>query len=134
MKDELLSRIHEEEARLASLERETSEARARLEALRRDLATTTAAVDGRARLGGAAATSAPSSPAEKVWLFRRLFHGRGDVFPRLWVNERNGTKGYAPACFTLLEDETYWFLAADFDGDSWADDVAAFAQTCRSRR
>jgi len=62
MKDELLSRIRDEEARLASLERETSEARARIEALRCELAAT-ASVDERTRVEPA--ISAPSSPAEE---------------------------------------------------------------------
>jgi hypothetical protein len=34
--------------------------------------------------------------------------------------------------YPLLEDESCWFLAADFDKASWKDDVAAFAETCRS--
>jgi hypothetical protein len=33
--------------------------------------------------------------------------------------------------YPLLGDETCWFLAADFDGDAWNDDVAAFAETCK---
>jgi superfamily II DNA or RNA helicase len=33
--------------------------------------------------------------------------------------------------YPLLEDETCWFLAADFDDSSWAEDVGAFAETCR---
>lgn len=33
--------------------------------------------------------------------------------------------------YPLLTDETCWFLAADFDKASWADDVAAFVETCR---
>ena len=32
--------------------------------------------------------------------------------------------------YPLLEDDTCWFLAADFDEESWADDVAAFVETC----
>ena len=32
--------------------------------------------------------------------------------------------------YPLLPDETCWFLAIDFDGPSWSDDVRAFAQTC----
>jgi hypothetical protein len=38
------------------------------------------------------------TPAEKVALFRSLFRGRDDVYPRLWQNARNGKKGYALAC------------------------------------
>ena len=33
--------------------------------------------------------------------------------------------------YPLLEDDTCWFLAADFDEESWADDVAAFVETSR---
>jgi superfamily II DNA or RNA helicase len=34
--------------------------------------------------------------------------------------------------YPLLQDETCWFLAVDFDKSSWQQDVAAFAETCRS--
>lgn len=33
--------------------------------------------------------------------------------------------------YPLLQDETCWFLAADFDKSSWKDDVAALTETCR---
>ena len=33
--------------------------------------------------------------------------------------------------YPLLEDESCWFLAVDFDKGSWRDDVAAFSETCR---
>jgi superfamily II DNA or RNA helicase len=36
--------------------------------------------------------------------------------------------------YPLLEDETCWFLAVDFDKRSWQEDVMAFAETCRSAR
>jgi superfamily II DNA or RNA helicase len=36
--------------------------------------------------------------------------------------------------YPLLEDETCWFLAVDFDKHAWQEDVAAFAETCRSSR
>lgn len=42
--------------------------------------------------------SAPKTAAEKVALFRSLFRGRDDVYPKLWVNARSGRTGYAPAC------------------------------------
>ncbi len=38
------------------------------------------------------------TPAEKIAIFRRLFRGRADVWPRLWQNTRTGKKGYAPVC------------------------------------
>ena len=34
--------------------------------------------------------------------------------------------------YPLLEDETCWFLAVDFDKLSWQEDVTAFSETCRS--
>src|SRR3984893_8347352 len=34
--------------------------------------------------------------------------------------------------YPLLEDETCWFLAVDFDKSSWQDDVGAFVETCRA--
>lgn len=42
--------------------------------------------------------SSPSSNSEKVSIFRSLFRGREDVFPRRWENPRNGKAGYSPAC------------------------------------
>ena len=33
--------------------------------------------------------------------------------------------------YPLLDDETCWFLAVDFDKSTWSDDVAAFVETCR---
>ena len=39
-----------------------------------------------------------SSPADKVRLFRSLFRGREDVYPRRFENQRTGKSGYAPAC------------------------------------
>jgi superfamily II DNA or RNA helicase len=38
------------------------------------------------------------SPEEKVKLFRRLFHGREDVYPIRWESAQSGKKGYSPVC------------------------------------
>jgi hypothetical protein len=32
----------------------------------------------------------------------------------------------------MLEDETTWFLAVDFDEGSWKEDIASFAETSRA--
>ncbi len=32
----------------------------------------------------------------------------------------------------MLQDESCWFLAADFDESSWKEDVTAFVATCHS--
>ncbi|HEX5864508.1 MAG TPA: hypothetical protein VF014_09700 [Casimicrobiaceae bacterium] len=43
-------------------------------------------------------TTTASPATEKIALFRSLFRGRDDVFPRRWQNLKTGKAGYAPAC------------------------------------
>lgn len=169
-RDELLPKLAAAEARLAELTAQHQQAQALVDSLRRQ-------TDEAAPLAARPPAGHPEarpSPAEKIRLFRSLFRGRGDVFPRLWINTKKGTKGYSPACgnewvhgvcekprvkcgecthqaflaidddvvlghlqgrhvigvYPLLEDETCWFLAADFDKAEWMQDVAAFVSTC----
>jgi superfamily II DNA or RNA helicase len=176
--ESLRKRIAEEEARLARVEKERDEALAKLQELKDRLA-----VEDSAPIPPKPVPSdslpfpskTPSTHAEKVVLFRSLFRGREDVFPRLWEKTKTGRKGYSPVCsnewvrgicqkprvkcgkcshraflpvteqvvldhlqgrhvigvYPLLPDETCRLLAADFDGASWQEDVAAFAETCR---
>jgi len=42
--------------------------------------------------------SSTLSPDEKSALFRALFRGREDVYPKLWVSQKGDRKGYMPAC------------------------------------
>ena len=42
--------------------------------------------------------TATSPPTEKITLFRSLFRGREDVFPKRWTNSRSSKSGYAPTC------------------------------------
>jgi len=122
-----------------------------------------------------------SAPDAKIRLFRSLFRGREDVYPRRFESRKTGRSGYAPACanewtrdlcdkrsvkcaecpnrrflpvtddvirwhlssrddsgrdfvmgvYPMLQDETCFFLAADFDKESWQKDVSAFLETCR---
>lgn len=39
-----------------------------------------------------------SSPGDKIRLFRSLFRGREDVYPRRFESRKTGRAGYAPAC------------------------------------
>ena len=39
-----------------------------------------------------------SSPEAKIALFRSLFRGRDDVYPRRFESRKTGKSGYAPAC------------------------------------
>jgi superfamily II DNA or RNA helicase/very-short-patch-repair endonuclease len=122
-----------------------------------------------------------SPPADKIHLFRSLFRGREDVYPRRFESRKTGKAGYAPACanewvrgvcekprikctecphrrflpvtnevigwhlsgrddrgvdfvmgvYAMLQDETCFFLAVDFDGADWQRDVGAFVETAR---
>lgn len=119
-----------------------------------------------------------SGVSEKIALFRSLFLGREDVFPKRWQNARTGKAGYAPACgnewkpgicgkpkvkcgecpnqdflritdevidghlrgrqtigvYPMLADGACWFLAADFDKQTWQRDAEAFLTTCRLKQ
>jgi superfamily II DNA or RNA helicase len=170
----LLEAIVREESRLASLKADEERTRVRFRELREQLAAID--TDRPQRLEAEAENrGTPVTAAEKVALFRSLFRGRADVFPRRWENRRTGKRGYAPACanewvpgvcekprvrcgecpdqaflplddaqllghlqgrhvlglYPLLGDDTCWLLAADFDRESWREDVGAFAETCR---
>jgi hypothetical protein len=50
------------------------------------------------RLPIANGARAPRTGAEKIRLFRSLFRGRTDVFPKRWENAKQERSGYAPAC------------------------------------
>ena len=39
-----------------------------------------------------------SSARDKIALFRSLFRGREDVYPKRWKNSKTGKPGYAPVC------------------------------------
>ena len=77
--------------RLAALHAERAALEARLAELGTDATDHIPSLD-------AAPVTASSSPGEKIALFRSLFRGREDVFPKRWTNARSGRSGYAPAC------------------------------------
>ena len=83
------ARIRERLARLAA---EKADLTARLSALEAGGATVLS--------GGAPESPVTNSspPSDKIALFRSLFCGRDDVFPKRWENIRTGRAGYAPAC------------------------------------
>src|SRR2546426_6819448 len=121
-----------------------------------------------------------SSSQAKIALFRSLFRGRDDIYPRRFESRKRGRAGYAPACanewvrgicekprikcaecpnrrflpvtddvirwhlsgvddsrepfvagvYPMLQDETCFFLAVDFDKEGWREDSLAFMETC----
>jgi superfamily II DNA or RNA helicase len=44
-----------------------------------------------------------------------------------------GEDDFVAGVYPLLQNETCWFLAADFDKESWADDARALLETCRAK-
>jgi hypothetical protein len=98
-REELRAAISREEARLAELRSEVDAATARLASLREQLrAAPAATVVAESAAAPYRSASAPVSNAAKVALFRSLFRGREDVFPRRWENAKTGRCGYSPVC------------------------------------
>ena len=79
--------------RLAQLEAEKAELEGSLDKLLGAQETK----DGSPTVSDAPVTNA-SRRAAKIALFRSLFRGRDDVFPKRWENPKIGKAGYAPAC------------------------------------
>ena len=174
-RENLLESISSAESRLALLRSEGDAIRGQLTALRAELESLGLDPEVPAPPHSSKDTPGPTTPAEKVRLFRSLFRGREEVYPVRFVSRKTGKAGYAPACrnkfvrgvcelprvkcgecanqafvladdqavvahltgrqvmgvYPLLEDETCWFLAADFDKSTWSMDVSAFVQTCQ---
>ncbi len=99
---ELLEELRGCEARLDALAEESLALGVRVDALRQEVRQLDdppqRSLPIAAPIGPTAAAPAPSTPAEKVALFRRLFRGRTDVFPKYWENPKTEKKGYSPAC------------------------------------
>ncbi len=55
-----------------------------------------------------------------------------DAVVRHLRGSQNGRADYVMGVYALLPDDRCWFLAADFDGEDWADDARAFLTTCRA--
>jgi hypothetical protein len=122
-----------------------------------------------------------SPPTRKIALFRSLFRGREDVYPRRFESRKTERTGYQPVCanewvrgicekprikcsdcshqrflsvtdntiwwhlsgqddegkdfvmgiYPMLQDETCFLLAVDFDKEGWREDAKAFWETCR---
>jgi hypothetical protein len=92
------ARISELVARLAELERERAEIVTEINALRSVQSNGIAAVKAVPSAKAENPIDRNSTIKQKIALFRRLFHGRSDVFPIRWENRTTGRSGYAPAC------------------------------------
>jgi hypothetical protein len=182
--NEIDQAISEVEAELARLNARKAELLTRNAELRREKAACLPVQEAPLTNEKASLVTNQSSQDEKIALFRRLFRGRGDVYPKRFVSVKTGKAGYAPACrnewgggiwqkpkirgddlspreflpvtndvvrshllgldprdksgrdftmgvYPMLQDETCWFLAVDFDKTTWREDAVAFLETCR---
>lgn len=89
--------IAAQEARVAALTRQLAEEEARLSALRISAEKARLAQKTLPVLAPGALVPRVSVSA-KIALFRSLFRGRDDVYPKFWHNARSNKSGYAPAC------------------------------------
>jgi len=87
-------RLRELGERLRKLERERVVVQGEIDAITRDALQETLPFE----VAGPPAPNRPSDIPSKIALFRSLFRGRTDVFPRRWENRKTGKNGYAPAC------------------------------------
>jgi hypothetical protein len=97
-RDKLLREIALEESRLAALKAELDTTASRAAALREQLASEPPEPVVIPAPLAPVTTPLPMTNPAKVALFRSLFRGREDVFPRRWENTKKGKSGYSPAC------------------------------------
>ena len=95
--DELNRLIAAAESELAGLETRRSELLARLAELQREKAAGLHPTDTPAPKNSLAVNN-QSSQEEKIALFRSLFRGREDLYPRRFESVKTGKKGYQPVC------------------------------------
>ncbi len=172
-KKQLLSEIAQINSRLSELDKERHQLNHDLESLNNKLTKSTE-LNENIPLSSVHINN-KSTPQQKIFLFRSLFRGRDDIFPKMWVSKKTGKKGYSPVCenewlsglcnkpkvkcsdcenrrftpltsevisrhlrgditigvYPMLQDETCYFLAIDFDKEAWQDDVKSFMNTCK---
>jgi superfamily II DNA or RNA helicase len=163
------TRIDEIKSRLEALEQKRS-------ALLRELESLTAPENTPPALLGVPVLDSPATTQEeRLALFTRLFRCRDNVFPKMWENQKKGTKGFlqrakwngwrgvcdkprikcsecpnrsftpfdesairshiegniTAGTYTIREDDTCVFLAADFDKENWWVDALAYKAAAR---
>jgi hypothetical protein len=85
------SRIDAIKTRLAEIEQERA-------SLLQEMETLSAASPSCGLFGVAASEQPLTTSEERIALFMRLFRCRDDIFPKMWENQKKGTRGYSPAC------------------------------------
>ena len=95
--EELFVKLAAAKKRLSRLNEEHTGLQLRISNLRDELSAV-GEVDSTARQAAIPGVANPRTTGEKIALFRSLFRGRMDVFPKRWENTKKGTAGYSPAC------------------------------------
>lgn len=88
---EITELIRQSEIRLAELENQRQQILDHLHDLRKQLSLLEAPTIP-------VSETSELSPSAKISLFRSLFKGREDVYPRMWLSKSGDRKGYMPAC------------------------------------
>ncbi len=89
---DLVADLETLEAQLRERVQEVESTRARIQELQAQIRTLDEGVDP------TSSHESPLGPSEKVTLFRSIFRGREDVYPRLWISKKGNRKGYTPVC------------------------------------
>jgi hypothetical protein len=97
-RSDITTEIERETTKLVGLRCQLNEATVRLDSLHKELNSLPEEQIILSEGHPSEYASVPSTNAEKVALFRSLFRGREDVFPRRWENSKTGKSGYSPAC------------------------------------
>ncbi len=182
--DEINRLLIEAERELAKLNTRRAELRKQITELQQEKASILHIQETPSQPTGLPSVTNQSSQEAKIAIFRGLFRGREDVYPKRFESLKTGKTGYQPVCrnewvagicekpkircfncmhreflpitdnvirnhlsgvdpqdrsgrdftigvYTMLPDETCWFLAADFDKNSWQEDAQAFLETCK---
>jgi hypothetical protein len=96
--DDINRLIAASEAELSELNARRSELIARVAELQREKASLLQPIAAPGFNDSQPTTTNQSFQEEKIALFRTLFRGREDVYPRRFESVKTGKKGYQPAC------------------------------------
>lgn len=96
-RDELLARIASAKTQLSKLDEERTDLQLQISSLQ-DVLSSTEQQGPTSQQPSIQKEMRPRTTGEKIALFRSLFRGREDVFPKRWENSKKGTAGYSPAC------------------------------------
>ena len=96
--DEIDQSLAEIEKELATLDGRRAKLLTQVAELRQGKASLLGAYETQASLDKSPSVSNQSSQEEKIALFRGLFRGREDVYPRRFERVRTGKVGYQPVC------------------------------------